>query len=105
MDTTVGAEAGSSPMLSSTSTALDCYLHLLRNPADSDLTFVVGATKEKIQCHHIILKARSPGFVRMLSSTSKNHPVKAIRIPDIEPEIFVKLLEVSAAYIFAIVTT
>ena len=71
----------------STSTANDSHLVLLNEGKDCDVTFLVGKSNERIPCHQLFLKARSPVFQAMFSGRW-NEGNKEIKIPDIDPVTF-----------------
>ncbi|KRT81158.1 BTB And C-terminal Kelch domain containing protein [Oryctes borbonicus] len=64
---------------------------LLFNPLMSDVTFVVGAQKEKIPAHKFILSISSSVFEAMFYSLLANRS-KEIELPDVEPAAFKNLL-------------
>ena len=74
--------------------ALESYLVLLRTSEFSDVAFIVGKSKERIPCHQIFLKARSPVF-KVMFSERWNQGHKEIPLEDDNPKIFHKFLEVS----------
>ncbi|XP_057317898.1 speckle-type POZ protein B-like isoform X2 [Microplitis mediator] len=69
----------------------DDFKELYNNQINCDVTFVVG--NEKFKAHKIILSARSPVFSAMFTHKMKENRDNEVAIPDIEPEIFNKLLE------------
>ena len=77
----------------STSTASDSHLILLNEEKDCDVTFLVGPSKERIPCHQLFLKARSPVFQAMFSGRW-NEGNKEIKIPDVDPVTFRAFLKV-----------
>ena len=77
----------------STSTASDSHLCLLNEEKDCDVTFLVGPSNDRIPCHQLFLKARSPVFQTMFSNRW-NEGNKEIEVPDINPATFRTFLQV-----------
>lgn len=79
-------------------TVLECNRIMLENEIAADVCFEVGPRDEKtatIRAHRYMLIARSPVFEAMFTngmSESKRGPEEKIRIEDVEPWIFKKLL-------------
>ena len=69
-------------------------LHLLAEQKHCDVTFLVGPMRERILCHQLFLKARSPVFEAMFSDRW-NEGSKEIKIPDIDSMTFAAFLKVS----------
>ncbi|XP_057318380.1 speckle-type POZ protein B-like [Microplitis mediator] len=69
----------------------DDFKELYDSKINSDVIFVVG--NQKFNAHKIILSARSPVFLAMFTHEMKEKRDNEVTIPDIEPEIFNKLLE------------
>ncbi|XP_057317899.1 speckle-type POZ protein B-like [Microplitis mediator] len=69
----------------------DDFKELYDSKINSDVILVVG--NEKFKAHKIILSARSPVFLAMFTHEMKEKRDNEVTIPDIEPEIFNKLLE------------
>ena len=75
-------------------TQRESFKFLLNNTEMSDVTFVVGAKKEKrIPAHTFLLAARSPVFFamfhgKMVQGSRENE----IEVPDIEQEVFMEVL-------------
>lgn len=61
------------------------------NKIGCDVTFLVGAEKEKVQAHKYILTSRSSVFYTMFEGSIPADPNKPIHVPDIEPDIFEQL--------------
>lgn len=74
--------------------ATESHLRLLREEKHCDVTFVVGPSEERIQCHQIFLQARSPVFETMFSERWSEGSSE-IQIPDVDPKTFRAFLEVS----------
>ncbi|XP_057318662.1 speckle-type POZ protein B-like [Microplitis mediator] len=69
----------------------DYLKDLLDTETKSDIVIVVG--NKKFRAHKLILGTRSPVFDAMLSHDMKEKKENKIEIPDVDPEIFKKLLE------------
>ncbi|XP_057317942.1 speckle-type POZ protein B-like [Microplitis mediator] len=69
----------------------DDLKELYGSKMNSDVILVVGDTKFK--AHKIILSARSPVFLAMFTHEMKEKKENTVTIPDIDPEIFEKILE------------
>lgn len=78
----------------STRTVIEANLRLLREEKRCDVTFIVGESKENIQCHTLFLAARSSVFQRMFSE-NWNSRSTVIEIPDIDAKTFRAFLEVN----------
>ena len=59
------------------------------------MTFIVGPSEERIHCHQLFLKARSPVFEVMFSERWNQDSSKEVLLEDIDPKIFRKFLGVS----------
>ena len=81
-------------------------LHALKEHQHCDVTFLVGPSSEKIKCHQLFLKLRSPVFEAMFSERW-NAGSKEIEIPDVDPTTFRAFLKVNPTdincYIFIII--
>ncbi|XP_057318494.1 speckle-type POZ protein B-like [Microplitis mediator] len=69
----------------------DDLKELYDSKTNSDVTFVVG--NEKFKAHKLIMSTRSPVFFAMFTHEMKENRESEVTIPDIEPEVFNKLLE------------
>ncbi|XP_057318507.1 speckle-type POZ protein B-like isoform X2 [Microplitis mediator] len=69
----------------------DDLKELYDSKINSDVTLVVG--NEKFKAHKIILSARSPVFFAMFTHEMKEKKDSEVDIPDIDPEIFNKMLQ------------
>ncbi|XP_057318439.1 speckle-type POZ protein-like [Microplitis mediator] len=69
----------------------DALKKLFDTKINSDVIFVVG--NEKFKAHKLILSTRSPVFFAMFTHEMKGKKDSEVDIPDIDPEIFNKMLE------------
>ncbi|XP_057319116.1 speckle-type POZ protein-like isoform X2 [Microplitis mediator] len=70
---------------------VDDFRELYDSKVNSDVILVVGG--EKFKAHKFILSTRSPVFFAMFTHEMKEKRDSEVAIPDIEPEIFRKMLE------------
>ncbi|XP_057318708.1 speckle-type POZ protein B-like [Microplitis mediator] len=69
----------------------DDFKELYDSKSNSDVILVVG--NEKFKAHKLILSTRSPVFSAMFTHEMKENRESGVTIPDIDPEIFNKMLE------------
>ena len=74
--------------------ATESHILLLTEQKHCDVTFLVGPSGERIQCHQLFLKARSPVFETMFSERW-NEGKREIKIPDVDSATFMAFLKVS----------
>lgn len=69
---------------------VQCNKYMLEHEVDCDITFSVGT--EKIQAHRYMLISRSAVFHLELTRQDRQQAPMEIIIPEIEPDIFRKML-------------
>ena len=75
--------------------APESHLDLLREGTFADVIFIVGPSEERIPCHQLFLKARSPVFEDMFSVRWNQDTNMEVLLEHVDPKIFKKFLEVS----------
>jgi len=66
---------------------------LMNNEMFSDVTFLVGEQRVRIHAHRNILASRCAPFTSMFLSDMKESSESEIAIPNIEPDVFLSILE------------
>ena len=79
-------------------------LKLLENKDFCDVIFIVGPKKDRIECHKLILIARSSVFETMFSRRW-DADKKELELPDVEPRAFKLFLKVKIITFWTSVST
>ena len=65
---------------------------LLNNEYMSDIVFIIGKDGQKIFGHRVFLEVASDVFYAMFNNEFQESKERSVKIPDIEPDVFLELL-------------